>query len=142
MSCLPNKFPLPIFLLINKCDQIDRIKRRNWMEKNQMEAYIKENQFYEHFFVRSNSRNSVEYELDYLNRESMMTNISVDPESPLKCMIWALMKFRDLKEKIVAISSTNKKQTRSSCDDSTYIGDEDFMDKHKDKSTSGNCSIL
>ena len=46
MCCLPNKFPLPIVLLINKCDKIEETKRREWIEKLNIESYYKENQFF------------------------------------------------------------------------------------------------
>jgi len=49
MCCLPNKFPLPVFLLLNKCDLIETDKRRDWTGK--VEEYTNENQFCNYYYV-------------------------------------------------------------------------------------------
>jgi len=104
MCCLPNRFPLPIFLLINKCDKMERVKRRPWVEKVQLDNYIRENQFYNNFFISAENIHD--------NRESCISNQSVDVESPLREMIKTLMQFPDIKEKLIEGNIIeNKKQT-------------------------------
>ncbi len=95
MCCLPNKFPLPIFLLINKCDRLERVKRSPWVEKVQLDSFIKENQFFNNFFISAETH----------TRESNISNISnqsVDIESPFKSMIQSIMQFKDIKEKLIS----------------------------------------
>jgi hypothetical protein len=146
MCCLANKFPLPIFLLINKCDQIDRVRRTPWMEKFQLENYIKENQFFNHFFVtfHRNDSNSLEQ-----GRESFLSNQSVDAESPLKSMIKTLIQFKDLKEKLINMSNEQINKIRAvkiyldkSNNNSNYLDEGESRDKKRKKSKSSNCLIL
>jgi hypothetical protein len=106
MCCLPNRFPLPIFLLINKCDQLDRSERRPWMEKFQLENYINENQFYRHYYVSAKKDMKQEF------RETLQTTIStssVDIEHPLKEMVKTVFSFKDLREKFMGKNRDNIK---------------------------------
>ena len=58
MCCLPNKFPLPVFLLLNKCDLIEPDKRRDWTSK--VEEYTNENQFCNYYYVSTINKDTVE----------------------------------------------------------------------------------
>ena len=69
MCCLPNRFPLPIFLLINKCDpnhlqeekeEKDKENNNNsqYMQKDKIESYSLENQFFSTFFIGKISENN------------------------------------------------------------------------------------
>jgi hypothetical protein len=145
MCCLPNKFPLPIYLLINKCDQLDRVKRSPWMEKLQLENYIKENQFYNHFLVTS-ERNSNMLE-PY--SDSFLSNLSVNAESTLRSMIKTILQFKDLKEKLLNMSAvqvcknkTDKSLSDSSYNNSSYSRDDIQIDLKQNKSKSSHCLIL
>ena len=94
MCCLPNKFPLPVTLLINKCDKIERANRRPWLEKIQVDNYVKENQFFDRFFISTEMNGEI-------TRESKTSTASVDVESPLKAMIRTILQFKDIKEKLL-----------------------------------------
>ena len=146
MCCLPNKFPLPIFLLINKFDKLDRMKRSPSIDKSQLENYVKENQFYSHSFLSSqNNLTTVEQHLS----DSVLTNHSVDAETPLKNMIKTILQFRDLKEKLINISSEialkikpEKPLTDSSFNNSCYSRNESEINFKNNKSKSSKCLIL
>jgi hypothetical protein len=104
MCCLPNKFPLPVYLLINKCDKIDRVKRRPWLEKIQIENYITENQYYNHFFI--SATNELKDTRDTL--QSTLSTSSVDVESPLRDIIKTILNFKDLRDKLLGINASAK----------------------------------
>lgn len=146
MCCLPNKFPLPIFLLINKCDVLDRVRRSPWMDKMQLENYVKENQFYSHSFLSSQNNLS---NIDPHLSDSVMTNKSVDAETPLKNMIKTILQFRDLKEKLIHMSAemvckikTEKTLSDISLNNSCYSRNESEIDFKNNKSKSSKCFIL
>lgn len=132
---------------MNKSDQLDRVRRNPWMEKFQLENYIKENQFYNQFYVSSlvnNYDNKEERE-----RESFLSNQSVDIESPLKSMLTTIIQFKDLKEKLLAMTQIqiNKNPSikvftdNSLCSNSKSIIEEDNIDKKRNKSKRSNCLI-
>ena len=143
MCCLPNKFPLPIFLLINKCDQIDRVKRTPWMEKSQLDNYLKENQYFNNFFVSNFN------DIQELNKEQILSDKIVDFGWTLKCMINTLFQFKDLKEKLINMTSIqiskikeNKVQSDNSFDASSVNDDVRVADRKKKNSKNGKCLIL
>jgi len=141
MCCLPNKFPLPIFLLINKCNQIDYVRKSPWMEKSQLDTYLKENQFFDNFFV-SNQQD--------LTREQILSNQIVEFEVPLRSMVNTLFKFKDLKEKFIemnAIQNSKVKENRNHSDSSfsnrsSLYDDPCVVDKKRKKSKTGLCVII
>ena len=52
MCCLPNKFPLPIFLIVNKFDLINYDSpEKPFQDKNKLEQYFLENQFFNKSFL-------------------------------------------------------------------------------------------
>ena len=69
MCCLPNKFPLPIVLLINKCDLIEESKRREWIEKLNIDNYYTENQFFAKFYLINN---------DEMNNKKIVLKLSYE----------------------------------------------------------------
>jgi hypothetical protein len=141
MCCLPNKFPLPIFLIINKCNQIDNMRKTPWIEKSQLDTYVKENQFFDNFFVSNQAE---------LTREQIFSNQLVDFEVPLKCMINSLFKFKDLKEKFInmtAIQNSKDKDNKIITDSSysntsSLYGDLRVVDKKRKNSKTGLCVIF
>lgn len=153
MCCLPNRFPLPIFLLINKCDKIERVKRSPWLEKIQLENYVRENQFFNHFFISAESTGEI-------NRESSLSNKSVDIESPLKEMTRTILQFKDIKDKIIAgsklsstnnlkisFTKTNTKETKLSTNSSSNNSNNSTIKSHQSNGNkrtdkSKNCYIL
>ncbi len=100
MCCLPNQFPLPIFLLINKSDEIDRGEKSPWLESGHIKSYVDENQFFKSFYISSKN------DKDGL-RESTLSNQSVDIDMPLKEMIRTIFMFKDIKEAILKSSNIN-----------------------------------
>jgi ribosome biogenesis GTPase A len=117
MCCLPNRFPLPIFLLINKCDLLDRSERRPWLEKFQMENYISENQFFRFYYISTSKDNKMEIRETL---QSSLSNSSVEIDHPLKEMIKTILNFKDLREKFIGrkdsikISRTNSLKSSKS----------------------------
>ena len=65
MCCLPNRFPLPIFLLINKYDEInndkgkEKIKNLEYAEKDKIENYALTNQFFNSFLIVKNDGENI-----------------------------------------------------------------------------------
>lgn len=147
MCCLPNKFPLPIFLLINKCDKIERVKRSPWLEKIQLENYVTENQFFNHFFISAEKTSDS-------NRESSLSNQSVDVDSPLREMMRTIFQFKDIKEKILSsskksstenhniLTKTNTKETKMTNQSSNSEFSNIEFDKSKKDKKDKNCFIL
>ena len=109
MCCLPNRFPLPIFLLINKCDLLDRSERRPWLEKFQLENYIMENQFFKHYYITTSRDMKKEYRE---TAQTAMSYMSVDIEHPLKEMIKTVFNFKDIREKFLG-KKENKSRNQS-----------------------------
>jgi hypothetical protein len=134
MCCLPNKFPLPIYLLINKCDKIDRTRRTPWLEKIQIETYIQENQFYNHFFISAEGKNDLRDTI-----QSSVSNKSVDINSPLTDIIKTIMNFKDIKEKL--INTSRNKISKQTTKDSSRIGIEPAENTNRSKKDK-NCNIL
>ena len=52
MCCLPNKFPLPIFLIVNKFDLVNFDNpEKPFQDKNKIDQYFLENQFFDKSFL-------------------------------------------------------------------------------------------
>jgi hypothetical protein len=149
MCRLPNKFPLPVHLLINKCDLIERCKRSPWLEKIQIENYVKENQFFNFYFTSAAKGGE-------LNRDSSLSCQSVEVESPLKDMIRSILQFRDLKEKILSnrvtckivssktnfIKESTNNSTTSNQSDISFKREDKKKNKSRDKNKGESCIIL
>lgn len=134
MCCLPNRFPLPIFLLINKCDKIARNERRPWLEKIQIDNYVTENQFCNYFFISCEGDNSNTRE----TLQSSLSTNSVEIDSPFKEMIKTIMTFKDIRDKLLS-QCPPVKATKSNTKESSYSkkGSEMMSDRKNKK-----CFIL
>lgn len=97
MCCLPNRFPLPVYLLINKFDSESK-ENLTWLDETKIENYVKENQFIEKFQISSVNNEMREFNC-LNNKTSELTN-------PLKELIRNILQFKDIKEKLNQI--TNK----------------------------------
>ena len=104
MCCLPNRFPLPVFLLINKCDEEEN-KINN---KEKIESYSLENQFFNTFLIGNNENN--ENNINTINeanniKTSNNENIKdliVEANVPFKEMVKIIMGFKDIKNRFIA----------------------------------------
>lgn len=111
------------------------------MEKSQLDTYLKENQFFDNFFV-SNQQD--------LTREQILSNQIVEFEVPLRSMVNTLFKFKDLKEKFIemnAIQNSKVKENRNHSDSSfsnrsSLYDDPCVVDKKRKKSKTGLCVII
>ena len=89
MCCLPNKFPLPIFLIVNKFDLINYDSpEKPSQDKNKLEQYFLENQFFNKSFLAVGE--NIEKK-DYIN----------EPNYPLVEMIKTIMNFKDIKDEFI-----------------------------------------
>lgn len=117
MCCLPNKFPLPIFLLINKCDKVNLEKpEKAFQEKEKLDQYILENQF---------------FNANYLSNEKIENNEMIsDSMKPFMEMVKVILSFKDLKDKFVNIATNGKgiKGSKENEDGTVLI-----MNKDKEK---------
>ena len=102
MCCLPNKFPLPIFLIINKCDLYNcENPEKPFQEQSKIEQYYLENQFFNKNFI------TCEENIENIeNKKNINETIQ-----PLTDMIKTIMNFRDIKEEFVKTTHpTNQNQ--------------------------------
>ena len=141
---------MPVNLLINKCDLIERVKRSPWLEKIQLENYVRENQFFNHFFISAEN-------IREKNRDSTLSSVSVEIESPLKDIIRTILQFRDLKDKLLLtkgnskvvnlktnnnFKESNNNSTSSHQTDISYKKEDKKDKKSKKDRRDGSCSIL
>ena len=81
MCCLPNRFPLPVFLIINKYDEIlnDKSKEKNllYAQKEKIESYALSNQFFNSFLIvkKSEEENINDKNID-INESEKVENIN------------------------------------------------------------------
>ena len=122
MCCLPNRFPLPIFLLINKYDEIinDKSKAENllYTQKDKLEGYSLSNQFFKTFFIVKNAdaENINDKNIDInetekkdnindqtlINKEQKEKDSIVDAEVPFQELIKIIMEFRDIRNAFIS----------------------------------------
>ena len=106
MCCLPNRFPLPVFLLINKCDDKSDDENKNY-NKEKIESYSLENQFFNTFLLADNENN-----INNINTINEVNNIKtsnsenikdlvVDANVPFKEMVKIIMGFKDIKNRFI-----------------------------------------
>ena len=114
MCCLPSRFPLPIFLLINKCDIVakeeDEEENKNllYLQKDKIEAYSMENQFFNTFFlgkcnedenniINTENNDDNKISINNSNKEEKIKDLIVNPITPFKEMIKIIMGFKDIR---------------------------------------------
>ena len=118
MCCLPNRFPLPIFLLINKCDEINEDEQENnnnlqYLQKDKIESYSLENQFFNTFLLGKNNENInnnniintneiiEDNKINIINKEEKIKDLIVSPIVPFKEMVKTIMGFKDIRNKFI-----------------------------------------
>lgn len=102
MCCLPNRFPLPVYLLLNKSDMLEKQKRPEWLNDHKINQYFAENQFINKFWICSEVDSKPDIGRETL--QSTNTISSVEVEHPLKDMLNFVLRFSDLREKIMGIN--------------------------------------
>ena len=124
MCCLPNRFPLPIFLIINKCDVLtndnekQNLKDLQYSERETIESYSLENQFFNTFLVSqaisndddTNSINNTEKKdnmklsLASLKEEFNIKDLIVSAITPFKEMVKIILGFKEIRNKFIVQS--------------------------------------
>ena len=131
MCCLPNRFPLPIFLLINKCDTIAKeeekedIKNLQYFQKDKIESYSSENQFFNTFLlgkgeddnniiinIEKNDDNKISINN---NKEENIKDLIVSAITPFKEMVKIILGFKDIRNRFIT-------QSGGVIDDNQYEG--------------------
>ena len=122
MCCLPNRFPLPIFLVINKYDEIinDKSEKKDlqYTQKDQIENYALANQFFNTFLIvkdadveNINNKNidisdtektDIINDQSLINKEQKSKESGVDAEVPFQELIKVIMGFRDIKNAFIS----------------------------------------
>lgn len=121
MCCLPNRFPLPIFLIINKYDEIlnDKSKDKDlqYTKKDKIESYALANQFFNTFLVVKNAEvenvndKNIDIndsgKIDIINDQSIVNKepkdkeLGVDAEVPFQELIKVIMGFKDIRNAFI-----------------------------------------
>lgn len=118
MCCLPNRFPLPIFLLINKCDTIAKneekedTKNLQYLQKDKIESYSSENQFFNTFLlgkgeddnniiinIEKNDDNKISINN---NKEENIKDLIVSAITPFKEMVKIILGFKDIRNRFIS----------------------------------------
>ena len=118
MCCLPSRFPLPIFLLINKCDTIideeekEDNKNLQYLQKEKIEAYSLENQFFNTFLlgkgndddnniINTEKNDDNKISINNNNKEEKIKDLIVSPITPFKEMVKISMGFKEIRNNFV-----------------------------------------
>ena len=123
MCCLPNRYPLPIFLLVNKCDQFNENEeekdKEDNLNKDKIETYSMQNQFFNTFLLglgKNNDNlintdiieeNKINVENNNINEEEeniKIKDLIVSPIIPFEEMIKILMGFKDIRNEFIVQS--------------------------------------
>lgn len=142
MCCLPNRFPLPIFLLINKCDTItnedekEENKNLQYLQKDKIESYSLENQFFNTFLlgkgdddnniINTEKNDDNKISINNYNKEENIKDLIVSPSTPFKEMVKIILGFKDLRNTFI-------KQSGGTIDDSEF--------EHANQNKSKKCNI-
>jgi len=125
MCTLPNKFPLPIFLLINKCDLFNfNNPEKEFQKTNVIKKYFLENQFFCNFYIISNEENNENNdnniienniininENNNINNNEIYNNVLCNVNLPLINMINLIFKFNDIKNEFLGYNNLNNNKT-------------------------------
>ena len=124
MCCLPNRFPLPIFLLINKYEEIfnekekENVKNLQYITKDKIESYALSNQFFNSFLIVKNPGENINNkkidmnnsdnienkinEEDNNNKEENIKELMVSGEGAFQELIKVIMGFRDIRNAFIS----------------------------------------
>jgi GTPase SAR1 family protein len=123
MCCLPNRFPLPVFLLINKYDEYlndqEQYKNLQYIQKDKIESYALSNQFFNTFLIVKNSDNeninnknidlkNIGKEENLIKEQNIINNDKKDIDSVVEAEVAfqeltkIIMGFRDIKNVFIS----------------------------------------
>lgn len=100
MCCLPNKFPLPILLLINMCDKIALSNRTQWINDLNIEKYYHENQYFDMRYI---SNENIDEEINSNGHHTILKDLSV----PFAIIYDFVLGFNDIQCLFTENNSTN-----------------------------------
>ena len=117
MCCLPNRFPLPIILLINKYDEIlnNNVNEKDlhYSKKDKIENYALSNQFFNAFLIVKNAEgeninnkkidiNDTDKQNNIIIKDSKSNDsIIVDAEAAFQELIKIIMGFKEIKNAFI-----------------------------------------
>ena len=132
MCCLQNKFPLPIFLIVNKSLKIEDENLSIGMEN--IKEITENNLFFKSFIIKAKNEARISSNEETSERPSKLSTYVEEAHIPLNEMIELILKFKDIREKIVAnyLKRKNLKGARRLSEDNEGI-------RNNDKKS---CSIL
>ena len=122
MCCLPNRFPLPVYLLINKCDAVsnedekekEENKNLQYLQKDKIEAYSLENQFFNTFLlgkgeddnniINTEKNDDNKISINSKNKDEKIKDLIVSPSTPFKEIVKIILGFKDIRNKFITQS--------------------------------------
>ena len=126
MCCLPNKFPLPIFLIVNKSLKMEDENISIGMDN--IKEISENNLFYKHFVIKPITESRISKIEESSERPSKLSTYVEEMENPLFEMIELILKFKDLREKIVN-HFVKRKTSKVSSKDGDFKDDSRNNDK-------------
>jgi hypothetical protein len=136
MCCLPNQFPLPIFLILN----LKLININSAVNYETIKNISENNMFFKFFVISLNDNKSSENNIDNYNENenenrNIIGNYIEKSDKPFYELIDLLMKFKDLKDNILLECSKGNMRTNKNNSKNNNYNDRDRKDKK-------NCLIL
>lgn len=100
MCCLPNKFPLPIFLIVNKSLKIEDDDLSFGMDN--VKEICENNLFFKSFIIQPVSSDGASSNIeDMVEIPSKLSTYIEKTETPFREMIELILKFKDLRNSIL-----------------------------------------
>jgi hypothetical protein len=133
MCCLPNQFPLPIFLIVNKNLKLE--DENLSIGKDKIKETTDNYLFFKDYIINLKQNERITKIEDNSERHSKLSTYLVEPEIPFNEMIEILMNFKDIKEKF--LSHYLKKKTMKG--NGKSLSDKEIDIRNQDKKS---CLIL
>lgn len=124
MCCLPNKFPLPIYLVINKIDTLQTKENLDeWIQRSKVKDYSEMNQFIDYFLIstlhgkgnsegKSMDQEKAENDLDDRNTSSEQISKHTSRD-PIFKIVEFVFSFEDLRDKLLSADKSVLKKSRT-----------------------------
>lgn len=132
MCCLPNKFPLPIFLIVNKKLKIEDENLSIGMDD--INEITDNNLFFKSYIIKARNESRISSNEVLSERPSKLSTYIKEDDLPFNDMIELILKFKDIREKLLSayLKNKNLKGIRKFSDENEGI-------RNHDKKS---CSIL